>query len=163
MKVRKVTLKDVEVREVNGEFEKVFINEKTYPVFLTNYALKKGKELGLIESSLFSSLLKMKGLEDLTDMENDGFKNIDPDLFDQIDETKMQQVIYLAFIGANKNTDLTFDEFLEKYHDPVDETMELYMNLIFDLVASDPNQFAKGLQQSTSKSRKNGKKSNHRR
>lgn len=160
MKVRKVTLKDIEVREVNGEFEKVFVNEKTYPIFLTNYALKKGKEMGLIESSLFTSLLKMQGLEALTGGQA---KDLDPSIFDQIDETKMQQVIYLAFIGANKNADLTFDEFLEKYHEPIDETMELYMNLIFDLVASDPNQFAKGLQQSTSKSRKNGKKSNHRR
>lgn len=160
MKVRKVTLKDVEIREVNGEFEKVFANEKTYPVFLTNYALKKGKELGLIESSLFSNLLKMQGLEALAGGQ---VKDLDPSIFDQIDETKMQQVIYLAFIGANKNTDLSFDEFLEKYHDPIDETMELYMNLIADLVSTDPNQFAKGLQQSASKSRKNGKKSNRQR
>lgn len=160
MKVRKVTLKDVEVREVNGEFEKVFVNEKTYPVFLTNYALKKGKELGLIESSLFTSLLKMQGLEALAEKRMD---DLDPAIFDQIDETKMQQVIYLAFIGANKNTDLSFDEFLQKYHDPIETTMELYMNLIVDLMATDPNQFAKGLQQSMNKSRKNEKKSNHRR
>ncbi|NUK31047.1 hypothetical protein HT574_13410 [Parageobacillus sp. VR-IP] len=158
MKVRKVTLKDVEVREVNGEFETVFVNEKTYPVFLTNYALKKGKEMGLIESSLFTSLLKMQGLEALT-RGND----LDPSIFDQIDETKMQQVIYLAFIGANKNTDLSFDEFLQKYHEPIDVTMELYMDLIVDLMSTDPNQFAKALQQSTNKSLKNGKKSNRRR
>lgn len=158
MKVRKVTLKDVEVREVNGEFEKVFINEKTYPAFLTNYALKRGKELGLIESSLFSTLLKMQGLEALA-KGND----LDPSIFDQIDETKMQQVIYLAFVGANRNADLSFDEFLEKYHDPIEKTMELYMNLIVDLMSTDPNQFAKGLQKSTNKSTKNGKKSNHRR
>jgi hypothetical protein len=160
MKVRKVTLKDVEVREVNGEFEKVFVNEKTYPVFLTNYALKKGKELGLIESSLFTSLLKMQGLEALAKKQTN---DLDPSIFDQIDETKMQQVIYLAFIGANKNTDLSFDEFLQKYHDPIEKTMELYMNLIVDLMSTDPNQFAKGLQKSTNKSTKNGKKSNHRR
>jgi hypothetical protein len=160
MKVRKVTLKDVEVREVNGEFERVFVNEKTYPVFLTNYALKKGKELGLIESSLFTSLLKMQGLEALAGGQA---KDLDPSIFDQIDETKMQQVIYLAFIGANKNTDLSFDEFLQKYHDPIEKTMELYMNLIVDLMSTDPNQFAKGLQKSTNKSTKHGKKSNHRR
>jgi hypothetical protein len=160
MKVRKVTLKDIEIREVNGEFEKVFVNEKTYPVFLTNYALKKGKEMGLIESSLFTSLLKMQGLEALAEGQA---KDLDPSIFDQIDETKMQQVIYLAFIGANKNTDLSFDEFLQKYHEPIDVTMELYMNLIVDLMSTDPNQFAKALQQSMNKSRKNGKKFNHRR
>jgi hypothetical protein len=160
MKVRKVTLKDVEVREVNGEFEKVFVNEKTHPVFLTNYALKKGKEMGLIESSLFTSLLKMQGLEALAKKQTN---DLDPSIFDQIDETKMQQVIYLAFIGANKNTDLSFDEFLQKYHDPIEKTMELYMNLIVDLMSTDPNQFAKGLQKSINKSTKHGKKSNHRR
>ncbi|MGG3808571.1 hypothetical protein [Geobacillus thermodenitrificans] len=160
MKVRKVTLKDVEVREVNGEFEKVFVNEKTYPVFLTNYALKKGKEMGLIGSSLFTSLLKMQRLEALAEGQAE---DLDPSIFDQIDETKMQQVIYLAFIGANKHTDLSFDEFLQKYHEPIDVTMELYMNLIVDLMSTDPNQFAKGLQQSMNKSRKNEKKSNRRR
>jgi hypothetical protein len=162
MKVRKVTLKDVEIREVNGEFERVFVNEKTYPVFLTNYALKKGKELGLIESSLFSDLLKMKGLEALVNRDSD-LNDIDSSVFDRIDETKMLKLIYLAFIGANKNIDLSFDEFLQKYHEPIDDTMELYMNLIVDLMATDQNQFAKGLQQSMNKSRKNGKKSNHQR
>jgi hypothetical protein len=162
MKVRKVTLKDVEVREVNGEFERVFVNEKTYPVFLTNYALKKGKEMGLIESSLFSDLLKMKGLEALVN--NDpNLNDIDSPVFERIDETKMLKLIYLAFIGANKNIDLSFDEFLQKYHESIEYTMELYMNLIADLMSTDPNQFAKGLQQSTNKSTKNGKKLNHRR
>jgi len=162
MKVRKVTLKDVEVREVNGEFEKVFVNEKTYPVFLTNYALKKGKEMGLIESSLFSDLLKMKGLEALVNNDSN-LSDIDSPVFERIDETKMLKLIYLAFIGANKNTDLSFDEFLQKYHESIEYTMELYMNLIADLMSTDPNQFAKGLQQSTNKSNKNGKKLNHRR
>ena len=162
MKVRKVTLKDVEVREVNGEFEKVFVNEKTYPVFLTNYALKKGKEMGLIESSLFSDLLKMKGLEALVNNDSN-LSDIDSPVFERIDETKMLKLIYLAFIGANKNTDLSFDEFLQKYHESIEYTMELYMNLIADLMSTDPNQFAKALQQSTNKSSKNGKKSNHRR
>jgi len=159
MKVRKVTLKDIEVREVNGEFEKVFVNEKTYPAFLTNYALKKGKELQLIESSLFSNLIKMQGIKDF----NKDQENIDPSLFEHIDETKMQQVIYLAFLGANKNTELSFDQFLEKYHEPIDNTMELYFNLIMDLMSTDPNQFAKGLQKSTNKSNKNKKKHYHRR
>jgi len=160
MKVRKITLKDVEIREVNGEFERVFVNEKTYPAFLTNYSLKRGKELGLIESSIFTSLLKMQELEALARGENE---YVDPAVFEQIDETKMQQVIYMALVGANKHLDLTFDEFLQKYHDPFENTVELYSNLIVDLIVSDPNQFAKGLQQSMNKSRKNEKKSNRRR
>jgi hypothetical protein len=161
VKIRKITLKDVEIKEVNGEFERVYTNEKTYPAFLTNYALKKGKELGLIESSLFSDLLKLQGLQRLESIDK-GLGDIDPSVFESIDETKMMKVIYLAFIGANKNTALSFDEFLEKYHAPLEEMMDLYMNLIADLMSSDKNQFAAALRKSMN-TKQNGKKSNHRR
>lgn len=162
MKVRKITLKDIEFREVNGEFERIFINEKSYPVFLTNYALKRGKELGYIESSLFSNVIKLQGLEKLSQGKEE-FENIDDNLLNELDETKMQQMIYLAFLGANKSSEMSFDEFITKYHDSVEQTMELYTNLISDLISSDPNQFAKAMQKSTNKSNKNGKKYNRRR
>ncbi|MFB7157335.1 hypothetical protein [Lysinibacillus sp. NPDC056232] len=37
MKIQKVELKEVEVVEVDGEFEKRFINTKVHPAFLTNF------------------------------------------------------------------------------------------------------------------------------
>lgn len=151
MKIRKITLKDVTYVEKGDEFEPVFTNEKNYPAFLTNYALKKGKDRGIIESSLFSDLLHVSSVEN-TD------ENVDPSIFENISESKMLDIIYLAFTGANKNTELSMDEFLEKYHAPLEETIELYMNLIMDAVSSDPNQFANELKKSTSKSRKNEKK-----
>ncbi len=160
MKIQKIILKDSEIIEQNGEYTQVFTNEKTYPAFLTNYSLKKGKEFGLIESSLFGDLLKMQGLEKLTNKNNQGVVN--PDAFDSLDETKMLQMIYLAFVGANKNTNLSVDEFLEKYHYSLEQTMEIYMNLIMNLMESDPNKFAAGLNKSTNKSNK-GKKYNRQR
>lgn len=159
MNIQKITLKDLEIVEVDGEYKKAYKNEKSYPAFLTNYALKNGKDQGLIESSLFSDLLKLQGLEKLSSSQ----AAIDPAVFENIDESKMMQIIYLAFKGANKNSELSLDGFLQKYHATFDETLELYMNLIMDLMAKDPNQFAAGLKKSTNKSRNKGKKHYHQR
>jgi hypothetical protein len=155
MKIQKVTLKDVEIREINGEFERIYTNEKSYPAFLTNFAMKKGKEMGLVESSLFSDLLKLRGLEGLSNVD---MEQVDPAVFDSIDETKMHQIIYLAFNGANKTSEFSFDEFLQKYHYSFNDTIELYANLITDLISSEPNAFATELKKSTSNSNKNKKK-----
>ena len=42
----KITLKEVEFVEVEGEYEQRFINKQNYPAFLTNYALKRDKKKG---------------------------------------------------------------------------------------------------------------------
>ena len=152
MKIHKLTLKELEIREVNGEYEEVFFNEKTYPIYLSNYALKKGKEMGLIESSLFTDLLKMYSMKSATDQEgNINPEAIDPSALANLDETKAQKVIYLAFLGGNKKIEMTFDEFLELYHYTIVETLELYMELIVGLIDDDPNAFADGLKKSTAK------------
>lgn len=154
MKIHKLTLKESEIREVNGEYEEVFFNEKTYPIYLSNYALKKGKEMGLIESSLFTDLLKMYSMKSATDEEgNVNPESIDPSALASLDETKAQKVIYLAFLGGNKKIEMTFDEFLELYHYTVVETLELYMELIVGLIDDEPNKFAQGLQKSEGKSK----------
>ena len=150
MQIQKVELKEVEVKEVNGEFEKTFINVKVHPAFLTNAAVKKGFDMGLLESSLFEDLLKLKGLETLVSQSNeeDSMK-----LLNAFDEQKLIAVIYLAVLGANKNIGLSFDEFLEMYHLPLTETVQLYANLIVGLV-SDSNEFAQALQKQTKKPKK---------
>lgn len=43
-KVQKVTLEEFEIVEVEGKFEKRFINQKNYPACLTNAAVKRGFE-----------------------------------------------------------------------------------------------------------------------
>lgn len=154
MKIHKLILKESEIREVDGEYEEVFFNEKTYPIYLSNYALKKGKEMGLIESSLFTDLLKMYSIKTATDEEgNVNPESIDPSALASLDETKAQKVIYLAFLGGNKKIEMTFDEFLELYHYTVVETLELYMELIVGLIDDEPNKFAQGLQKSEGKSK----------
>lgn len=63
MKIQKVELKEIEIVTVDGEFETRFVNEKIHPAFLTNAAVKKGYDTGLLESSLFEDLLKIMDLE----------------------------------------------------------------------------------------------------
>ncbi|HEK9101979.1 TPA: hypothetical protein SUB30_003378 [Bacillus pseudomycoides] len=153
MKIQKVTLKDVVFIKKNGEYEKEFTNEKDYPAFLTNYALKKGKEEGIIERSVISDLLKLQALEGL-----DKGNSNDLSAFEKIDQTSIQRIIYLAFKGANPNESLTFDEFLNKYHDSLTESLELYTKLVVDVISQDPNQFAAAFQNSTSNGGKGEKK-----
>lgn len=138
MKIQKIELKDSVIREVNGQFEQIFINEKTYPAFLTNYSLKKGREMGLLKSSLVDELFKWGNAEGVS-------------LSERFEEIKMLTVIFVAFIGANPKTELSFDEFLEKYHNDIEDTMELYSDLVDGLVDSSKNKFTEGLAQSTEK------------
>lgn len=152
MKVQKVTLKEFEIVEVNGEFEKRFINEKNYPAFLTNASVKQGFESGLIKSSLWEELLKIRGLQSVVEKEDE---ESSLQLMNMFDEQKLIAVVFLGVLGANKKLDLTFDEFVEKYHYDLAGTIEIYANLITNLVSQDPNQFAKGLQQSTKSEKKN--------
>lgn len=150
MKVQKVTLKEIALREVDGEWEKIFVNEKTYPAFLTNLSLKRGKDLGLIEHSSIGELLKLRSLGKLENFDEDAAD--DPEAIDalnEMDETKMSQIIYLAFIGANRQTDIDFDAFLDLFHYDFTDMMELYVKLISDLVTAGGNKFAAGLKQST--------------
>ncbi|MBC6973045.1 hypothetical protein H9I32_11855 [Bacillus sp. Xin] len=153
MKIQKVTLKDIEFVKVDGEYEQRFVNEQEYPAFLTNYALKKGKEEGLIESSIISDLLKFQALEGI-----DKGNSSDLSAFEKIDQTSIQRIIYLAFKGANPKTDLSFDEFLRKYHDSLAESMELYAKLVVDVISQDPNKFAAEFQKNTSTGSKGEKK-----
>lgn len=152
MKVQKVTLKEFEIVEVEGEFEKRFINAKNYPAFLTNASVKRGYETGLIESSLWEDLLKIKGLQSLVEKDDEESAL---QVMNMFDEQKLIAIVYLGVVGANKNVDLTYDSFVEQYHYDLAETIEMYASLITSLVSADPNQFAKGLQQSTKSEKKN--------
>lgn len=157
MKVRSIILKDIAVEEVNGEFQQVIKNEKKYPAFLTNYAMQKGRDSGLLDSSLFSELLKLHSV--VGSQESD---DLDPSVIGQFDESNAQKVIYVAFIGANPSNKMSYEEFLRKYHEPLPKSIELYSELISDLMDQDPNQFAKALEKSKGPN-KNQKKSNRRR
>ncbi|WLR44481.1 hypothetical protein LC087_19460 (plasmid) [Bacillus carboniphilus] len=151
MKIQKVTLKDAVTQETSDGFEIIYKNEKTFPCFITNYALKRGRETGLIESSLLSDLVRLQGIERLSTN-----KNVNPNDVD-IDENKILATIYLGFLGGNPNTNYSFDDFLERYHDTYESSLNLYFNLITSQFGK--NKFVEGFEKSTDRSRKNGKKS----
>ncbi|MEH7490830.1 hypothetical protein [Neobacillus niacini] len=149
MKIEKVILKESEIVKVDGEFKQIFKNQKEVPCFLTNYSLKRGKDLGLLNGSLIADVMKLIPLTKLKSADD-----IDPETMRELDEIEMMKVIYVGCIGANKNLDLGFDEFVSLYHDSYEDTLILYTTLISGLIQKDPNQFAKGLKNSTKQHKK---------
>ncbi|MDF2605899.1 MAG: hypothetical protein K0S34_89 [Bacillales bacterium] len=147
MKIEIVELKEMEFVEVEGEFKQVFKNQKRVPCFITNFAIKKGKELGLINGSLISDLFKLQN-----SVKENG--EVSSDAIDSLDETELQKVIYLGYVGANPNTELTFDEFIQKFHYSYEETVLLYVNLIEKTISNNPNLFAEGFKKSTKSEKK---------
>ena len=135
----KITLKEVEFVEVEGEYEQRFINKQNYPHF-NELCFKKGQEEGLITSSIIADIVKFQALDGLR---NEGNKDLSA--LEQIDQTSIHKVIYMSFKGANPKEKLTFDDFLQKYHDSLAESMELYTKLVVDVISQDPNQFAAAL------------------
>lgn len=152
MKIEKVTLKESDVVEVDGEFRQIFKNERVIPCFLTNYSLKKGKDAGLINGSLVADITKLAPIAKVS------VDNLTGNELKDIDEIEMLKVIYIGCLGANKNFDLDFDGFVLQYHEKFETTMQLWANLISSVIQKDPNQFAKGFTKSTKRSNNNKKK-----
>lgn len=147
-KIQVIELKDMRIVKEGEEYKQVFENKEILPCFLTNSAVKKGKDMGLLFSSLVADMMKLQGFANI---ESD---SIPPELFESVDETEMQKVIYLGILGANKSRELTFDQFLEKFHYTFEDVLEIYMDIMQSLISSDPNSFAKGLKKSTKTSEK---------
>lgn len=147
MKIETVELKEVVFSDDDGEFKKVYTNRQQVPCFITNYAFKKGKETGLLEGSLVANLFKMEKVNSKKQEEKE-------QAMENIDHIEMAKLIYIGCMGANKKIGLSFDEFLDKFHYTMEETMELYGMLVESLMTQNPNNFAKGLQQSTKKQKK---------
>jgi hypothetical protein len=146
MKIQTVELKDLEIVELEGEFKVVTRNETTVPCYITNYATKMGKDLGLIETSLLQGVFKLKGLMGANSEAN---QDVDVSALSEMDELEMQKVIYLGCLGANKDFSDDFDTFLKRYHYSLEETVQLYAELITNLTSSNKNNFATNLQKST--------------
>jgi hypothetical protein len=150
IKIEKVNLKESEVVESeDGEFLLVVREERTVPCFLTNFSLKRGKEWGLLDGSLIADVMKLNALTKVKNMDE-----ADAEAFSNLDEVKMLAVVYLGCLGANPKFDLSFDGFVSQFHEDYESLVGLYTNLVTGLIQRDPNQFAKGLQKSTKKSKK---------
>lgn len=155
-KIHVIELKETKIVEVEGteEFTEVVLQKKKYPVYLTNYALSRGYDMGILKTSLIQDMLSIKNDLDDSKAADDNAEA----LLNNIDENKMHDVIYLAFIGANPKTNISKEEFLQQYHDSYTEKIQLYFNLITAAVDADPNAFAKGLEKSMAKPSKDEKK-----
>lgn len=149
MVIEKVVLKESEIVEVDGQYRQIFKNEKTVPCFLTNYSLKRGKDLGLLNGSLVADVVKLMPLTKINDQ-----SEITSEALESINELEAMKVIYLGCVGADKNLGYSFDEFVSLYHNSYEETLKLYVQLVVTLIKKDPNQFAKGLQKSTARNTK---------
>lgn len=168
MKISKITLKESEIREVEGgEYEQHFYNPKNYPAFLTNYSLKQGKERGYIKTSLFgelADLTKVMGStkivqnqndENETEVEEEAELDIEAiNSLGEFDEEQAHKVIYLALTGANPNFEHSYEEFLKRFHYGLEESLEIYAELLSNLVSSNPNQFANEFKKATNKDKK---------
>lgn len=154
--IQKVTLKDLDIVERDGDFVEEYTNEKVYPCKLTNYSLKRGKELGLLKQSLTASLFDFIPEESLKSAKSGSNVEVEitPDVIKNMDEIDIQRVIYLGLIGAKPTLELTFDDFLQKYHEAFEETMGIYMGLTEDFMNGQKNNFVKGLESSSKKGKK---------
>jgi hypothetical protein len=149
MKIEKVVLKESDIVEVDGQYKQIFKNQKAVPCFLTNYSLKRGKDLGILNGSLVADVMKLLPLTKLKSVDD-----IDPETMKDLDELEMMKVIYVGCIGANNNFEHDFDEFVSLYQESYEETLILYSSLVSSLIKKDPNQFAKGLKNSTKNNKK---------
>lgn len=147
-KIEMITLKDMKVEEVNGEYVQKFYNEKQYPAAITNYGLAMGEKLGLLEGSNLTDIVKIASLEQLMSG-NGATEHVLED--DRVNETKYLKGIYVALIGINPDLDLSYEEFTQKYHENTITTMRTYARLVMNTLPSKDNQFAKGLEKSTKK------------
>ncbi|KAA0547575.1 hypothetical protein FZW96_12065 [Bacillus sp. BGMRC 2118] len=152
-KIHSVILKDSKIVELEGEFHQIFENENRYPLFITNHSLRRGRDLGLIESSLISDLVKLE--PSIKSKNKDAASR---SVIEELSEEKMLNVIYLAFLGANPKTELSIDQFVERYHGDYLETTSLYTEIISSVLPSQDSKFAKGLNESTKKTSSNEKK-----
>lgn len=161
MKIQAITLKEFEVVEVNGHFERRLISSKKYPACLTHKSLQLGKDLGILQSSKMVSVLGFDEIDpNITEKEEKEAAN---EAINDFDVLRYVQIIYLALIGFNKNLDLSYEEFLEKYDESTETTMDIFTKLIEGYLSSGDNNFAKGLQRSTKKKYQKNNKSNHQR
>lgn len=162
-KIIAIELKELQIIEKeDGSYEHGFTNKRKVPAMITNFSLKRGRDLGITESGLLTDLFKLKSISNKSKKQSDDFINADDLLNDGIDEDgldaispeKITPVIYLGIIGANPKISLSFDDFLELYHEDIEVMMQQYSELIQGLFANQTNNYAKGYIEATDSSKK---------
>jgi len=156
IKVSTIELKDVEVVELeDGSYDSRFVNPRKYPAFLTNRALKKGRNMGVTKSSLISDLIQMNSLfkSNQKGKENPeiDLESLTPEQAEIIEAENYLPVIYLGLLGANKNLDLDYDDFLDQYQGDLSQIIQDYMELVMPYIDQNSNEFKKEFENKTKK------------
>jgi hypothetical protein len=142
-----VTLKEKEIKEIDGEFVETYVNEKRFPASITNYSMALGERLGLIESSQMTDLHEIQKIFEAA--MNPG-KHVD-ELSDGIQVTKYLKIIYLSVMGVNPELTLSFDEFTQLFHEDIPTTIDIFTDLVLGTMNLEENGFSKELQKNVKK------------
>ena len=142
MNIYKVKLREVSIKEVDGEFKEIISNERVVPCVLTHYSEKMGRDLGLFKGSLRTNIIQevmgnelsqgqIKNIsafdaEKMTDEQT----NILLKVMDSLDMSKLMKVVYLGCLGANPAFGLDFDKFCQQIDITDDDLYTLYIQLI---------------------------------
>src|SRR5699024_11832552 len=106
-----IVLRDVEIVDNNGKFEKQYTNEQRFPASITNYSLYMGEKLGLLEGSQITDIEDVQKLFDQVLTEN----VTEEQMLKEIDLNRYLKIIYLSIIGTTPHLNLTYDDFVKRY------------------------------------------------
>lgn len=158
MKLQMIQLADKTIKIEGDTPEIVKENVRKKPLYLTNRAIKKGYDTGILASSLYTSLLSVyndKALHDIKNMTEVQKEAASVAILDKINMSEVYAVVYLAYIGANKDDDMDMDSFLDAIDVTDMELITIYFALLQSLLAtSNKDAFVKKLKQNTATSKK---------
>lgn len=162
-RLQTIELKEYEIQEINGEFERVLINSEKHPLFFSNRSLLVGKQMGILERGLEQELYSLLAALDPNTLNavTNGM-NVESAqllaLMEVISLDHMNDIIWLAYIGAKSNECLDNEDFKERFNEDFQTTVLIYMQLLTsNFQKQNKNKFKEGLSKSIA-STKGGKK-----
>ena len=163
-KLQTIELKEYEIKEVDGGFERVLISSEKHPLFFSNRSLLIGKQRGILEKGLEHELFSLiQALDPITvnavtngaDVESEQLLS----LMDAISLDHMKDIIWLAYVGAKTSDCLENEDFKEMFDEDFQTTVLIYLQILTSnfKTQNDKNKFKEGLSKSLA-SNKGGKK-----
>lgn len=157
-KLQSVELKEYEIVEVDGEFERKEISSEKHPLYFTNRSLLVGKQYGILEKGLeqelfsFLAVIDPNSIKEITkggEIETDQLVSITK----LISLDHMKDIIWLAYVGAKTGECLDNEEFKELYDEDFKTVMSVYMSILTSNFENQnkQNKFKEGLNKSFGK------------
>lgn len=156
-KLHVIELKDREIVEENGDFIQKVTHTERCPLFFNNRSLLVGKQTGILEKGLEQELFSMLAVLDpetvksVTSGKSVGDEDVNSNqlltLTEIISVDHMKDIIWLAYVGAQKDDCLNNDDFKEKYDEDFATIMKDYMAVLTTNFkdAGKENKFKQGL------------------